>query len=140
MRYLFLLVLLLVSPTTICPDYNFYRPALKVTSISVSRSIPERPPKPSVPSIPKTITVLATAYTHTGNRTRTGTWPKAGRTIAVDPKVIPLGSKVYVEGLGTRIAEDTGGLIRNKRIDVFVSTVSTAKKFGVRKLKVTLAN
>ncbi|MEG2213524.1 MAG: G5 domain-containing protein, partial [Clostridiales bacterium] len=43
----------------------------------------------------KKISVEATAYTATGNRTATGTWPKVG-TIAVDPKYIPLGTKVYI--------------------------------------------
>src|SRR5262245_59261035 len=38
--------------------------------------------------------------------TATGTCARAGRTVAVDPKVIPLGSRVYIEGVGERIAED----------------------------------
>ncbi len=50
--------------------------------------------------------------------TATGTAARAGRTVAVDPKVIPLGSKIYIEGLGERIAEDTGGGIKGNHIDV----------------------
>ncbi len=54
--------------------------------------------------------------------TATGTVPKVGRTIAVDPKVIPYGSKVRVEGFGTFIAEDTGGVIKGNKIDIFLAT------------------
>jgi len=48
---------------------------------------------------PITYTMIATAYTHTGYRTATGTWPSRG-TIAVDPEVIPLGTRLYVDGYG----------------------------------------
>ena len=66
-----------------------------------------------------------------GGPTATGTMPKAGRTIAVDPKVIPYGSRVVING-HTYVAEDCGGGIKNKRIDVFFATHSEALKFGVQ--------
>ncbi|MCO5386268.1 MAG: 3D domain-containing protein [Desulfosporosinus sp.] len=69
-------------------------------------------------NISKTLTVEATAYTYTGNNTATGVKPREG-LIAVDPKVIAMGSQVYVEGYGYAIAADTGGSIRGNRIDVF---------------------
>lgn len=53
-------------------------------------------------------------------------------TIAVDPRVIPLGTKVYVEGYGYAIAEDTGGAIKGNRIDVFLPSNSDAYTWGVR--------
>ena len=61
---------------------------------------------------------------HDGDPTATasGSYPKAGRTIAVDPKVIPLGTQVWVEGHGWMVAEDTGGLIKGDRIDIMVDT------------------
>ena len=67
-----------------------------------------------------------------GAQTATGTVPTQGRTIAVDPKVIPYGSSVYIEGWGTYIAEDCGGGIKNNRIDIFFNSHAEALNFGVR--------
>ena len=67
------------------------------------------------------LSMECTAYTWTGNKTATGTWPAIG-TIAVDPRVIKLGSKVYVEGYGFAKAEDTGGLIKGNIIDVYFTS------------------
>ncbi len=90
----------------------------------------------------KVIDCVATAYTHTGYVTATRTWPKVG-TIAVDPSVIPLGSKLYVESAdgeswiyGYCIAEDTGGLIKGNRIDLFLETKDECILFGVRDARV----
>lgn len=58
--------------------------------------------------------------------------PDGYSTIAVDPRVIPLGTKVYVEGYGFAIAEDTGGAIKGNIIDVFQNSHSEALKWGVR--------
>lgn len=73
---------------------------------------------------------------HDGNpdSTATGTYPTPGRTIAVDPKVIPLGSRVYIEGIGFRVAEDVGGKIRNNRIDIV--TASRAEAYAITREKV----
>ena len=75
---------------------------------------------------------LVTYYTHTGNNTATGVYPKAKRTIAVDPKVIPYGTILYVEGEGYFIAEDCGGLIKGNRLDIFVDTQKEAKQKGAK--------
>ncbi|MBO8164863.1 MAG: G5 domain-containing protein [Brevibacillus sp.] len=53
-----------------------------------------------------------------------------GKTVAVDPNVIPLGWWVYIEGVGYRRAEDTGGAIKGKKIDVFFDNRSEAVQFG----------
>ena len=79
-----------------------------------------------------------TFYTHTGNRTASGVYPKAGRTVAVDKNVIPLGTMIYVEGYGLYVAEDTGGDIKGKRLDVFVDTKEEAIKLGRKTAKVYL--
>ncbi|MCG0277347.1 MAG: ubiquitin-like domain-containing protein [Thermanaeromonas sp.] len=79
--------------------------------------------------------VTATAYTHTGNRTATGTVPRLG-TVAVDPQVIPLGSRLYIEGYGFGRAEDVGSSIRGERIDVFFESLEATRRWGVRRVKV----
>ncbi len=68
--------------------------------------------------------------------TATGTVPEAGRTIAVDPTVIPYGSVVEIEGLGTFIAEDCGGKIKENHIDVYFDTHEEARAFGKKMLHV----
>ncbi len=74
-----------------------------------------------------------------GDNTASGTRPTAGRTIAVDPDVIPLGSKVIING-HTYIAEDTGKAIKGKKIDIYVSKHSTALAYGTYYADVYLAN
>ncbi len=64
------------------------------------------------------------------------------KVIAVDPKVIPLGTKVYVQGLygandyGYAVAADTGGAIKNKKIDLYMDTHQMALNWGVKNVKV----
>ena len=61
--------------------------------------------------------------------TFSGLKAKEGRTIAVDPAVIPLGSTVFIEGIGIRKAEDIGSAIRGSRIDVFMNDLNEAQGF-----------
>nr|WP_319922060.1 ubiquitin-like domain-containing protein [Neobacillus dielmonensis] len=89
--------------------------------------------------------VSATAYTANCNgcsgRTATGLDLRANpnmKVIAVDPKVIPLGSKVYVEGYGYAVAADTGGAIKGYKIDVFVPSNAEAYRWGRKKVKITI--
>ena len=49
---------------------------------------------------------------------------EVGTTIAVDPSIIPLGSTVYIEGIGLRIAQDIGGAIKGNKIDILLNTHS----------------
>lgn len=78
--------------------------------------------------------VAATAYSSEqpgiGTRTATGTTVAEGRTIAVDPNVIPLGWWVYIEGYGYRKAEDTGSAIKGKKIDMYYDSLGAALNFG----------
>ena len=63
-------------------------------------------------------------------KTSTGTIPREGRTIAVDPKVIPYGSIVYIQDYGYFIAEDCGGDIKQNRIDIYTNSHEYAIQQG----------
>lgn len=84
----------------------------------------------------KTLAMRASAYTHTGSNTATGTKPKAGFSVAVDPSVIKLGTYLYVDGYGYCKAEDTGGAIKGNRIDLFFDSESECQNWGVRTVRV----
>ncbi|MDM5155897.1 cell wall-binding protein EntA [Bacillus sp. DX1.1] len=105
----------------------------------------------SAPAGGRELTVEATAYTaHPsenggtyGGRVLTAmghdlTANPNMKMIAVDPKVIPLGSKVWVEGYGEAIAGDTGGAIKGNRIDVLVGSDSAANNWGRKSVKVKI--
>ncbi len=93
----------------------------------------------------ETMSVTATAYTAScegcSGVTYTGidlnNDPNA-KVIAVDPNVIPLGSRVYVEGYGEAIAGDIGGAIKGDRIDLHVPTKDEAYNWGVREVEITI--
>ncbi len=81
------------------------------------------------------LTVVATAYANPGGRTATGA-PAGYGDIAVDPGVIPLGTRLYIPGYGYGIADDTGGAIQGYRIDLCFNSVSQALNFGRQVVKV----
>ena len=90
----------------------------------------------------RVIVMQATAYDPTaGSKTAMGTRARVG-AVAVDPKVIPLGSKLYIESMdgfasyGYATAEDTGGAIKGNRIDLFYNSNAEANRFGRRNVKV----
>ena len=64
--------------------------------------------------------------------------PNGISTVAVDPNVIPLGSKVYVSGYGVAIAADTGGAIKGNIIDVFLNSYEECMNWGRREVTVQL--
>ncbi|WP_318183949.1 3D domain-containing protein [Metabacillus idriensis] len=88
--------------------------------------------------------VSATAYSHedtASDFTATGINIKENpniKLIAVDPKIIPLGKKVWVEGYGVAIAGDTGGAIINHKIDVLMPNSAEAKKWGRKTVKIEI--
>jgi 3D (Asp-Asp-Asp) domain-containing protein len=69
--------------------------------------------------------------------TASGVRAKEG-TVAVDPKVIPLGSRIYIEGMGYFRAEDTGGMIRGNKLDIWFPTHNEALKFGRKNVRVRI--
>lgn len=74
-------------------------------------------------------------YTSTGFNLRAN--PNA-KIIAVDPSVIPLGTKVYVEGYGYAVAADTGRAIKGNKIDVFFATKAEAYSWGRKTVKIKI--
>ncbi|WP_336820556.1 cell wall-binding protein EntB [Bacillus thuringiensis] len=104
----------------------------------------------NIQSAKRELTVVATAYTADpsengtyGGRVLTAmghdlTANPNMRIIAVDPKVIPLGSKVWVEGYGEAIAGDTGSAIKGNRIDVLMGSKSKAMNWGRKTVKVKI--
>jgi len=87
----------------------------------------------------KTLSMNASAYSMPGNRTATGTAAGNG-TIAVDPSVIPLGTKLFIEGYGYGVASDVGGAIKGNRIDLHFATTAQALQWGHRTVKVHILN
>lgn len=83
----------------------------------------------------RVLDMLATGYTYTGNNTASGVAPHYG-AVAVDTRVIPMGTKLYVEGYGYATALDRGGAIKGNRIDLFFETREQATKWGLRWVKV----
>ncbi len=83
----------------------------------------------------KKMTVHSTAYVATGNPTAIGIMPYEG-IVAVDPRVIPYYTKMYIPGYGIAMAGDTGGDIVGGRIDVFMSDYRRALRWGRREVDV----
>src|SRR4051794_8723956 len=94
----------------------------------------------------KELYVSATAYSHESSitgLTATGYNVKANpnmKLIAVDPSVIPLGTKVWVEGYGEAIAGDTGGAIKGHKIDVLMPSSAQAISWGRKTVKIVILN
>jgi 3D (Asp-Asp-Asp) domain-containing protein len=89
----------------------------------------------------KELTVNSTAYTPDAGlsnpsfRTSTGRPARMGM-VAVDPRVIPMNSLLYVEGYGWAVAADTGGVIKGQKIDVCLGSRSDALQWGRRKVRI----
>ena len=113
----------------------------KVVTASVSRG------SSAEPSSGKEFYVTATAYTP--NCAGCSGISAAGinlrenpnlKIIAVDPNVIPLGTKVWVEGYGNAVAGDTGGAIKGNKIDILVQSKSQAVNWGRKKVRIKVLN
>jgi 3D (Asp-Asp-Asp) domain-containing protein len=102
------------------------------------------PPVPGAPRLPPgpassgvdSLTVVATGYALPG-RTASGT-PAGWGAVAVDPSVIPMGSRLGIPGYGLGVAADVGGAIRGARIDLWFPTVGQARGWGSRVVTITV--
>ncbi|WP_375347113.1 LysM peptidoglycan-binding domain-containing protein [Priestia megaterium] len=130
------------TPATTAPS----TPSTSTPSTSApSTSTPAPAPAQESKSVSKEITVEATAYTAycagCSGITATGIDLRSNpnrKVIAVDPRVIPLGSRVYVEGYGEAIAGDTGGAIKGTRVDLFMASQSSALNWGRKTVKLQI--
>lgn len=88
----------------------------------------------------KEMKVRATAYCN-DPITSTGKKPRPYHTLAVDPKVIPYGTRVYIPEFNkVFIAEDTGGAIKNNRIDIYMNNEYECRQWGVRNITIIILN
>ena len=99
------------------------------------------PGAPSLPAGPasagvRSLTVVATGYALPG-RTASGRAVGWG-VVAVDPSVIPMGSRIAIPGYGMGVASDTGGAIVGARIDLWFPSVAQAHEWGTRTVTVTV--
>ena len=108
----------------------------RVASTQTTAAAPS--PAPSAPPSPggSTLTVTATAYTLEGH-TATGA-PVGYGVVAVDPSVIPLGTRMTIPGYGEGVATDTGGAIQGAVIDLWFPTAAEAANWGRRTVTITL--
>lgn len=90
----------------------------------------------------KVLNMTATAYApgaadngRWGNQTYVGTTVQKG-VVAVDPRIIPMGTKLWVEGYGYAVAEDQGSAIKGNRIDLAFNDYKTAQNYGIQNVKV----
>ena len=93
-------------------------------------------PAPPAPAAPGTITVTATGYSLSG-QTSTGL-PVGFGVVAVDPSVIPLGTRLTIPGYGEGVAADTGGAVSGSTIDLWFPTPADALAWGRRTVTITL--
>lgn len=111
------------------------------TMLTVSRGGSAFSPRKTLSNV--TLTAYSAGASHTGKNadhpqygiTASGKRAEEGRTIAVDPGVIPLGTWVYIEGIGFRRAEDTGGAVKGNKIDVYYEDDRSAVNFGMKRSK-----
>jgi 3D (Asp-Asp-Asp) domain-containing protein len=103
----------------------------------VSATSPSQPAAPiSVAPGGNSLTVVATGYSLPG-RTATGV-PTGWGVVAVDPSVIPLGTRMTIPGYGSGVAADTGSAIQGATIDLWFPTVAQARDWGRRTVTIAL--
>jgi 3D (Asp-Asp-Asp) domain-containing protein len=103
---------------------------------AATAATPEPVPVPAYSGGEQTLTVTSTGYAIRG-RTASGL-PTGWGIVAVDPSVIPLGTRMTIPGYGEGVAADTGGAVRGATIDLWFPTLSQALAWGRRTVTITL--
>ena len=119
----------------------------KQTQTAVVSDVKAPTPETTEPTPEYTeLKVTATAYCPCkkcsddyGRMTATGVLAEAGRTIAVDPSIIPYGTEIIIAG-NTYIAEDCGALVKGNKVDIFFDTHEEVKKFGKQQVVAMVKN
>ncbi|MDQ2817957.1 MAG: 3D domain-containing protein [Candidatus Eremiobacteraeota bacterium] len=132
----------------IAPERTVYERITRWNSVVVMRKIVGRlmtragRPAIIIKGTPRTaLTMVATAYTGSsagyngGGQTATGAAARYG-VVAVDPRLIPLGSRLFIPGYGHAVAADTGGAILGHRVDLCMNSLGAALNFGRQVIKV----
>jgi 3D (Asp-Asp-Asp) domain-containing protein len=109
------------------------------------------PPSPSPPGTTRPAPSLAATSTtgargallglfevscHTGKGVTASGRPSSRETVSVDPQVVPLGTRLVVDEVGTRVAADTGRAIKGRRLDIWEPSMAACTRFGRRQLRV----
>jgi 3D (Asp-Asp-Asp) domain-containing protein len=110
--------------------------AVSASSSTAPSATAAAAPAPAEPAGPRTLTVTTTGYALRGS-TATGIQATSG-VAAVDPSVIPLGTRLLVPGYGPATAADTGGAVRGAHIDLWFPTRAEALAWGTRVVVITL--
>ncbi len=114
-------------------------------NVQVAAQIATAPSRGSSTSASRVITMVATGYDgcYECNKPYYGApsyigLPLRRGIVAVDPNVIPMGTRLYVEGYGAAIAADQGNAIKGNRIDLFFDSHQEALNWGKKTIKVTV--
>jgi 3D (Asp-Asp-Asp) domain-containing protein len=73
---------------------------------------------------------------HTGKGVTASGRPSSRETVSVDPRVVPLGTRLVIDKVGPRVAADTGGAIKGRRLDIWEPSAAACTQFGRRQLRV----
>jgi uncharacterized protein YabE (DUF348 family) len=112
------------------------RPVDEVVDVGTAQSAPAVASRGDASLVTsESLDVVATAYSNPGGYTATGA-PAGYGDVAVDPSVIPLGTKLYIPGYGYGIANDTGGAIVGYRIDLCFDSVQQAWDYGRQTVRI----
>jgi 3D (Asp-Asp-Asp) domain-containing protein len=73
---------------------------------------------------------------HTGKGVTASGRPSSRETVSVDPRVVPLGTRLVIDKVGPRVAADTGGAIKGRRLDIWEPSAAACTQFGRKQLRV----
>ena len=119
---------------------------LLLVACSDPRPPPTSPPGTTRPALSRAPTSTAAARgtllgrfevtCHTGKGVTASGRPSSRETVSVDPQVVALGTRLVIEGVGPRLAADTGRSIRGRRLDIWEPSAAACTRFGRRQLRV----